>query len=197
MRKKSLCFVMFLFSLPLVAQDHSTVELKKVSVPVDLETCFSPDEPCSDKLVKFINSAEKTLDIAIYSINLENVVDALIKKAEKTKVRIVCDKVQAHGVKSKVKHLLEAGVNIRYGKQKGIMHDKFVIVDNKMIETGSFNYTNHASIANQENQVYLAGKSVVRRFIDRFDLIWESSVEINLIELNREIELELKAKEIE
>lgn len=197
MRKKSFCFVALLFSFPLIAQDHSTVELKKVSTPVDLETCFSPDEPCSDKLVKFINSAEKTLDIAIYSINLENVVDALIKKAEKTKVRIVCDKVQAHGAKSKVKHLVEAGVNIRYGKQKGIMHDKFVIVDGRMIETGSFNYTNHASVANQENQVYLAEKSVVRRFIDRFELIWDSSVEINMVELDQEIELELKSRNVE
>jgi phosphatidylserine/phosphatidylglycerophosphate/cardiolipin synthase-like enzyme len=41
-------------------------------------------------------------------------------------------------------------VNLRFGHtSEGIMHNKFVIVDGKMIEIGSFNYTNHASKANQ------------------------------------------------
>jgi phosphatidylserine/phosphatidylglycerophosphate/cardiolipin synthase-like enzyme len=175
--RKELVYALAFLSFPLLAQDPNGDVAPKVNIPVDQETCFSPDEPCAEKLAKFINSAEKSLDIAIYSINLESVVNTLVKKAKKIPVRIVCDKLQAHGTKSRVRELLEAGVNIRYGKQKGIMHDKFVILDGRIIETGSFNFTNHASIANAENQVYLANRSVVNRFIERFDQIWESSVE--------------------
>jgi len=185
------CILVFL-SFPLFARESSFTDLlaPKVTPPGDNETCFSPDEPCAAKLDRFMQSAEKTLDIAIYSINLENVVDTLIKKNDKTKIRIVVDKVQAHGAKSRVRQLLEGGVNVRYGKQKGIMHNKFVIVDHRMLETGSFNYTNHASIANQENQIYLANPQIVMRYVERFEWIWENSVEINLPELIREIERE-------
>lgn len=144
------------------------------------ETCFSPEEECAEKLVQFLSSAKKSLDVAIYSINLEGVVDTLISMSRKIPVRVVCDKVQAHGAKSKVLYLLENGVSIRYGKQKGIMHHKFAIVDNELLETGSFNYTNRASTSNQENQIYLSKGSTVQRFVDRFEAIWDSSVEIDM-----------------
>lgn len=189
MKSKFLSIALLCLSSQVFARSHSFyVPLENVSLPTDMETCFSPDEPCSQKLLKFINSATKSIDIAIYSINLETIVEALIKKSKKVKVRIVCDKLQAKGVKSKVLHLLENGVNIRYGKQKGIMHDKFTIVDNNMVQTGSFNYTNHASVANRENQIYLGNSSVVGRFADRFETIWDSSVDIHLQDLIKDIQ---------
>lgn len=157
--------------------------------PLDQETCFSPDEPCAEKLEKFISSATKSIHLAIYSINLENIVKMLIKKSENVQVQIIVDKLQSKGVKSQVGTLFEAGMNIRYGKQKGIMHDKFVIIDGKMMMTGSFNFTNHASLANQENQVYLANPNIVTRYQDRFTKMWDSSVEITLAELMDESNL--------
>ena len=168
---------------------ENTVIKKTVTAPTDHETCFSPEEPCDLKLEKFIQKATHSIDVAIYSINLENIVETLIEKAKKIQVRVICDKLQAKGVKSKVLYLLENGVNIRYGTQKGIMHDKFVIVDNNMIETGSFNFTKHASTSNIENQVYLASSSIVHRFSDHFEQIWENSTEINSLELAHDIEL--------
>lgn len=180
MKILSTCFLISLLS-------SQSFAFSQIHTNYEDEACFSPDEACGEKLVDFIQSAEKSIDIAIYSINLEDLVETLIKKSKTLKVRIVCDKVQAHGAKSKVHYLLEHGVDIRYGKQKGIMHDKFVIIDQKRIETGSFNYTNHAAKANQENQIYLASPSLVERFIERFEKIWETSVEINGLELRQNL----------
>jgi hypothetical protein len=39
--------------------------------PVANETCFSPAGPCEVKLVKFIRSAKKTVDVAVFDINLD------------------------------------------------------------------------------------------------------------------------------
>ncbi len=188
MNRKSGVFALFLLSCQSPAWSFQRSSNTIKPLPADGETCFSPDEPCSEKLVRFIDSAKNSIEVAIYSINLEELVDTLIKKSEHVKVRIICDKVQSKGVKSKVKHLLESGVNIRYGKQKGIMHNKFTIIDDKMIETGSFNYTNHASTSNEENQIYLANSKVVNRYVDRFSKMWENAVEIDIRELTREIE---------
>ena len=68
--------------------------------------------------------------------------------------------------------LIKAGAKVRYGRQRGIMHHKFVIVDGKLLETGSFNFTNGAANSNQENQVYLATPKIVERFKKRFDQSW-------------------------
>ena len=115
-----------------------------VSPPKDEEACFSPDEPCDIKLLKFIDSANSSLDIAIYDINLDELVHHFLVKALKIPVRIVVDRRQAKGGHSLVPTLLQGGAQLRYGRQRGIMHNKFVIVDGKRVEVGSFNYTHHA-----------------------------------------------------
>jgi len=143
-----------------------------VKTPVDGETCFSPDEPCDVKLSKFIQSAKKSIDVAIYDINLDTVVHALLVASKKIRVRILVDRRQAKGQRSLVPLILKAGGNVRYGRQRGIQHNKFTDVDGKMVQTGSFNYTNGAAFKNSENQIYIATPGVVKRYRILFDKLW-------------------------
>lgn len=149
--------------------------LSLVKEPSDLEVCFSPEEPCDLKLTKLVDGAQKTLDLAIYDINLEVIIEKLLEKAKRLRIRIVVDQRQAKGDHSQVKRLIEAGMAVRYGKQRGIFHHKFVIADNRIMETGSFNFTNHAAKANQENQIYLSNPVVLKRYIKRFEEIWATA----------------------
>ena len=173
---------LLLMAIPLstvvFAKEKTTVKVvteSLVNAPVDQETCFSPDEPCDVKLVKFIESAEKSIDLAVYDVTLDQVVHQILVKSKKMQVRIVVDRRQSKEKHSLVSTLIKGGANIRYGNQRGIMHDKFTIVDDKMIETGSFNYTNHATKSNQENQVYLSNSTIVERYRTRFDKIWSTA----------------------
>jgi phosphatidylserine/phosphatidylglycerophosphate/cardiolipin synthase-like enzyme len=143
-----------------------------VKVPQADEVCFAPDEPCDVKLVKFIQSAKVSLDVAIFDINLDKLVHELIIQSKKIPVRVLVDRREAKGRNSLVQLLLDAGVKVRYGHQRGIMHNKITIVDGKMIETGSFNYTNGAAFKNNENQLYSATPSIVERYKSRFEKIW-------------------------
>lgn len=146
------------------------------SVPKDQEVCFSPDEPCDQKLIKFIQSAQKSIDIAIYDITLDKLAHEILVASKKIPVRIVVDRRQSKGNHSLVPLLIKAGAQVRFGRQRGIMHNKFTIVDGKMIETGSFNYTNHATVANNENQIYLSNPDIVERYKKRFEEIWGKAV---------------------
>ncbi len=149
-----------------------------VPLPKNGDTCFSPDQPCAERLTKFIMSAKKSIDIAIYDITLDQLVHQLILQSKRVRVRIVVDRRQAKERYSLVPLLLKAGVKVRYGRQRGIMHNKFTIVDDKMVETGSFNYTNDASTRNQENQVYLARPGTVERYKTRFERMWRAATPI-------------------
>src|SRR5690348_5516336 len=73
--------------------ERSMAEELLVRPPEDQEVCFSPDEPCEVKLAKFILSAEKALDIAIYDINLKPLTDHVVDLAKKgVRVRMVVDR---------------------------------------------------------------------------------------------------------
>lgn len=159
----------------LLTEAQHALAAKLTSPPKPDEVCFSPDQLCDIKLIKFIQSAQTQIDMAVFDMNLDQLVHELLVASKKIKVRIVVDKRQAAGNHSLVSTLIRGGAQVRFGKQKGIMHDKFTIIDQKMIETGSFNYTNHASQANQENQIYLATKSIVDLYNDRFEKIWSTA----------------------
>ncbi len=144
--------------------------------PVANEICFSPSGPCEVKLVKFIRSAKKTVDVAVFDINLTSVVDSLIDISSRIPVRVLVERRNSKNSHSGVPKLLRAGVKVRYGRQKGIMHHKFVLVDGSRMETGSFNFTNGAANKNQENQIYLEEAGLVSPFVRQFEKMWAESL---------------------
>jgi phosphatidylserine/phosphatidylglycerophosphate/cardiolipin synthase-like enzyme len=153
------------------------VDESTITPPKPNEVCFSPENHCDIKFNKFVQSAEKSLDIAIYDVNLDQVVHTILVKAKTMPVRILVDTRQAKGPHSLVSTIKKAGIEVRYGYQRGIMHNKFTIVDGKMLETGSFNYTNGAANKNNENQVYLDTPEIVAAYKDRFEKIWAEALE--------------------
>lgn len=157
---------------PLAQAAKEWIDEKWVSVPQDMEVCFSPEEPCDVKLIKLVQTAQKSIDVAIFDINLDKLVHELLVASKRVSVRILVDSRQAKTEHSLVPLLIKAGAQVRFGRQRGVMHNKFLIVDDRIVETGSFNYTNHASRANNENQVYLAHPSIVARYMKRFNEIW-------------------------
>lgn len=155
--------------------------------PIDDEVCFSPDEGCDIKLAKFIDSATTSIDVAIFDVTLDQVVHKLLVQSRKIPVRVVLDRRQSKGRHSLFKTLRNGvtpdsrqgpgSLKVRIGRQRGIMHNKFTIIDGKRVETGSFNYSKNATEANQENQVYLGKPEIVARYKERFEKIWSTAKE--------------------
>ncbi len=198
--RKSFCLLLSLLVLPspfVFARGERVTRKDVHTLSVKDEVCFSPQEECAEKLVNFLDGAETSIDLAIFDINLESIVQKLIEKSKTITVRILCDKRQAAGPRSRVRELLERGVDVRYGKQKGIMHHKFVVVDAERMETGSFNFTNHANIANQENMLFLYSAELVTSYVDQFEKIWSTARLIELRELINEQDSAYEPSDIE
>lgn len=152
------------------SEDLSNIDLP---APKDNETCFSPNEGCDQKLWKFIQSATKSLDVAVYDITHEKIVHEIAVASKRVPTRVIVDRRQSKEPRSLVSTLIKAGVEVRFGKQRGIMHHKFTLVDGVRLETGSFNYSHGATFKNQENQLYLSEKSIVESYKKRFEFMWQ------------------------
>lgn len=179
------------FSIILALQIHSSearsykstlskvvnkIEDANTPAPKDNEACFSPDENCTEKLRKFILSAKESVDIAIFDINLTPIVDAIVEQSQKVKVRLVVNRKLSKDSAPAIERFKENKMFYRVGKQKGIMHNKFTIVDGRRLETGSFNYTNGAAHSNQENQIYLSSPTILDQYKVRFQKMWDSGI---------------------
>ena len=136
---------------------------------------FSPRGKCEKNIIDKINATKKTLDIAVYSINNDKIVDAILKaKNRGVKVRILTDKTQAKGPSSKFKYLYDNGVNIRVHSKFKIEHNKFAIYDKEVGSTGSFNWTNPAQNKNSENCLFFENDAnSIEDYQKRFDYLWQ------------------------
>jgi phosphatidylserine/phosphatidylglycerophosphate/cardiolipin synthase-like enzyme len=53
------------------------------------------------------------------------------------------------------------------------MHHKFMVVDNRSLVTGSYNWTRSAAKYNHENVLLTRDPGAVRSFLKEFDLLWQ------------------------
>ena len=140
-----------------------------------VEVHFTPSTRCEDSIVGLINSSGKTIDIAVYSINNNQIVNALKNAHNRgVKLRILTDKLQASSKYSKVLDLYLYGIDVKVNSKYKIEHNKFAIFDGNKISTGSFNWTESASQKNSENCVFVKrDKQTINSYKKRFEELWQ------------------------
>jgi phosphatidylserine/phosphatidylglycerophosphate/cardiolipin synthase-like enzyme len=100
-----------------------------------------------ERLVDLIGRAQKTVDVADYDFDLDNVASALASASKRgVRVRFVTDSdtvsnTRNQPVQSALGKLKAAGITIVEDRRPAIMHDKYTIVDGEWVATGSWNYT--------------------------------------------------------
>jgi len=141
-----------------------------------VDTCFSPLGHCDQVLISWIDSAQKSLDAAIYGLTDPTIAAAFIRaKHRGVQIRLIQDQSQSKDRRAVYQHLERAGIAIRRqrGSGGGIQHNKFLIQDQKYVITGSFNWTLNASRKNDENFVILDDEA--EKFQSEFDRLWTHS----------------------
>ncbi len=138
-----------------------------------LEICFSPFQPCSEVVKLHLASADKTVDLALYSLTKDDIAQAIIETHQRgVRVRLVIDKAQAGGKHADDEKLEEAGIVVRRmgGMRGGLMHHKFAIIDGKTVLTGSYNWTKGGTLRNSENLIII--DSLIEEFQIEFNKLW-------------------------
>lgn len=132
-------------------------------------------------VLRLINSAHKSIEMMAYEFKAPDVVAALDKAAGRgVKVSVVIDhranknnKLALAAISDAINH----GITIRVDSHYHIQHDKVIIVDGRILETGSFNYTPTAEKANSENILVLRHvPRVINLYQQHFETRWKHSV---------------------
>lgn len=123
-----------------------------------IEAGFSPEGSAERLVIKTINAASISVRLAAYSFTSPNVVRALIgAKRRGVDVRVVVDESgpKAKSGESALNLLVGASIPTRLNGNYAIHHDKYLIVDGRHVQTGSFNYSRAAANSNSENVIVI------------------------------------------
>lgn len=142
-----------------------------------VQVFFCPEDDCADHLIQKIDSAQNTILVAIYSFTLDEIADSLIRaKARGVDVRVLFDSGQGQSRYSEDERLAENGVQVRlFDKGSGIMHNKFAVIDEGFVATGSFNYSANADRFNDENLVFLDDTKIAKEYEKEFEELWNQA----------------------
>lgn len=138
------------------------------------EVYFSPGTDILDNLRELLYQAKETMDLCVFSITDERLAKAIENALKRNvQIRIVTDDMKTNDTGSKIRSLRNMGIKIKIDHSRFHMHNKFGIIDNRIVFTGSFNWTKTATRANQENLLVTTNHSIVTKYHEEFERLWE------------------------
>jgi len=132
--------------------------------PLASQETGGPDGP----LAAAIDSARLTVDVAIYSLSLNSIRDALIHAHRRgVQVRMVMESENLDRVDpQKIK---DAGIPILGDRRDGLMHDKFVVIDHSEVWLGSMNFTDSGGYTDNNNLMCIRSVKVAENYTKEFE----------------------------
>lgn len=139
-----------------------------------LRICFSPEGHCTDKIVDAINSAQSSVFVAAYTFTCPRISEALRDAYKKgVDVKLLIDKSQLKEKYSQLPFLLEEGIPVFIDPAEGLAHNKTMILDDRWVLTGSFNWTRAANSKNAENLLFIDDPSLAQIYKEN----WKNRME--------------------
>jgi len=144
---------------------------------VDLQVFFSKtsgdyyDGGVDNNITDDINSAKESVYMAMYDLTNSMITDALIDaKNRGVDVKVTTDDDKIND--EKYQELIDAGIVVTDDEDSyALMHNKFLIVDNKILWSGSGNYTVYSFYRNYENYVRITNADIASGYKKEFDLL--------------------------
>jgi phosphatidylserine/phosphatidylglycerophosphate/cardiolipin synthase-like enzyme len=132
--------------------------LRKLGYVLDIQVFFSPKGGCLEAILRELQKARREVLVQAYSFTSEPMTKALVEaKKRGVTVEIVLDKSNEVERYSDLHLFLEQGLDTHIDHDHAIAHNKIIIIDKKVVLTGSYNFTNQAEHENAENLMIIKG----------------------------------------
>ncbi len=148
-----------------------------------LTVCFTPHGQCQNLIIQAIDQAEFSIKMQTYSFTSKEIAKAILRAQERgVDVRILADRSQLTAKYSQIPKLKNSNVPVLIDRVPGIAHNKIMIIDDQIILTGSYNWTNAAEHRNAENLLKIQDPEIAAYFLKN----WNKRAEEALLQENKE-----------
>ncbi len=127
-----------------------------------VQYAFTPGDRVDAMIISAIDDAQRQILVQAYSFTHRRIADALVRAQRRgVEVAVLVDAEQARGEPGVLHDLARGKVPLRYDHKHAAAHNKTMVIDagleQCMVITGSYNFTNAAQQRNAENALILRG----------------------------------------
>jgi len=144
---------------------------------IQIDTYFSPDDKVQPNLVDIINEANESIYFMAYSFTSDPIGDAVRQRAQDgVTVAGVMDSEQVESnIGTEFGAFRQAGLDVYADGGTGQMHHKTIIIDESIVITGSYNFTNSAEVRNDEFVLVIYNEEIAKYFIAEFQRVYDQA----------------------
>jgi phosphatidylserine/phosphatidylglycerophosphate/cardiolipin synthase-like enzyme len=123
-----------------------------------IQVYFSPLGGCTEAVVAALGRATNSVLVQAFSFTSAPIAKALVDAHRRgLDIVVILDKTQRTDKYSSATFLANAGIRTLIDGQHTIAHNKIMIIDQRRVITGSFNFTKAAEDHNAENLLVIDG----------------------------------------
>lgn len=174
--KRSICGVLCLVWIVAGCNDMALPSNNKsVRECPAIDVHFSPHGGATESIVEGVNNSKSSIFVQAYSFTSKPIAESLVHaKHRGMDVQVIFDSENLGNKHSMLHYLYDNKVVCFLDKRHPIAHNKIVLVDKKIIFTGSFNLTNGGE-KNAENLLTIGDHLLADRYYENWLLHKEHS----------------------
>ena len=163
------------FNKMFIARDFGKSKDRAIPYPVltvdgtSVQNCFSPETSCARLIVQTVSLAQKSINFMAFSFTHDAIGNEMLARAKSgVSVSGVFETVGSQTQYSEYGKLKKAGLDIYTDGNPWSMHHKVIIIDNRIVIFGSFNFSESADSSNDENLLIVDDAHLAQAFTNEF-----------------------------
>ncbi|HLF74390.1 MAG TPA: phospholipase D-like domain-containing protein [Anaerolineales bacterium] len=138
-----------------------------------IQVYFSPEDEVMDRIIPVVRGAQSSIRFMAFSFTDYPLAQAMIDRAGAgVDVAGVYEKVGSGTEGSELRTFFCARVPVRQDGNPRFLHHKLIVLDNRYVITGSFNFSSNATENNDENVVIIDNPQIASLYLQEFERVW-------------------------
>ena len=158
------------------AKSPSTVDSQSLAINGnEIRVLFSPEDKAISHIVPYIQNAKSSIRFMAFTFTNDDLGQAMIaRKKAKVDVQGVFEATGSDTEFSEMPPLYCAKVPVRKDGNPAFLHHKVIVIDERIVITGSLNFTDNADQNNNENVIILDNPEIAKLYMQEFQKVWDA-----------------------
>lgn len=157
------------------AKSPSTLDQQSLTIDgTPTQILFSPEDEVTTHLLPYLQGAQTSIEFMAFTFTDDQIGGAMIeRKKQGVDVRGVFEATGSDTEFSEMTPLFCAQASVRQDGNPAFLHHKIIIIDNRIVITGSFNFTANANEQNNENVIVIDNAEIAALYTQEFQRVWD------------------------
>ncbi len=141
---------------------------------------FSPEDKPVQYIVPLLENARRNIRFMAFAYTQPDMGNAMLSQIEAgLTVEGVFEAVGSDSEHSEMMKLHCGSGNMRRDGNPGFLHHKVIVIDNRIVITGSFNFSDSANTRNNENVIIIDNAEIAKQYLNEFQRVWEIASDLD------------------